>query len=151
MFHMIVRRKLRGVFAGLDRGNYAPTVDGMATRFEHRFAGSSHPLGGTRHSRESLRAWFQRLMRLTNHLNFEIHHIAVSGWPWDTTAIAEWTDRAELADGSSYENKGVHVVRLRWFTAVSIHAYLDTAVWEAACARMAAAGITEATAAPIED
>jgi len=63
----------------------------------------------------------------------------------------KWTDRAELADGSSYENSDVHVVRLRWFKATSIHAYLDTSVWDAACSRMAASGITEATAAPIED
>lgn len=150
MFHWIVRRRLRSVFAGLNRGDYEPTVGGMAAKFEHRFAGN-HALGGVRHTREGLRSWFQRLMRLTNHLDFEIHHIAVSGWPWDTTAIAEWTDRAQLADGMPYENSGVHVVRLRWFTATSIHAYLDTAVWEAACERMAAAGISEATASPIED
>lgn len=150
MYHAIIRRKLRTVFTCLNRGDFEPTVDGMASSFEHRFAGH-HPLGGIRHTPDALRAWFERLMRLTNHLDFEIHHIAVSGWPWDTTAIAEWTDRAELADGGSYENSGVHVVRLRWFKATSIHAYLDTAVWETSCQRMAASGVTEAAAAPIED
>lgn len=150
MYHALIRRKLRAAFAGLDRGDYEPTVAGMARRFEHRFAGH-HPMGGSRHTAGGLRAWFQRLMRLTDHLDFEIHHVAVSGWPWNTTAIAEWTDRAVLADGSSYENNGVHIVRLRWFKAASIHAYLDTAVWETACARMAAAGIGEAAAPPIED
>lgn len=150
MYHAIIKRKLRAIFEGLDQGDFESTVAGMARRFEHRFAGD-HPLGGTRHTPAALRAWFQRLMRLTDHLDFEIHHIAVSGWPWDTTAVAEWTDRATLADGGSYENHGVHVVRLRWFKAVSIHAYLDTAVWAAACERMAGAGIGEAAAAPIED
>lgn len=150
MYHLIVRRVLRRVFAQLNRGDFEPIVGGMADRFEHRFAGD-HPLGGVRHSREGLTAWFGRLSRLTNHLDFEVHHVAVSGWPWDATGVVEWTDRAELADGNSYENSGVHVVRLRWFSAVSIHAYLDTAVWEAACARMAAGGVEEAAAEPIED
>lgn len=40
---------------------------------------------------------------------------------------------------------------MRWFRAISIHANLDTAVWEAACPLMAAAGISEAAAAPIQD
>jgi len=84
MYHAIIRRKLR---SGRSRGDFDPTVVGMAKPFEHRFAGQ-HCLGGVRHTPEMLRAWFERLMRLTNHLDFEIHHIAVSGWPWDTTAIA---------------------------------------------------------------
>lgn len=150
MYHAIIRRQLRTVFVRLNRGEYEPTVTGMADHFEHRFAGN-HPLGGERHTRHGLRAWFQRLFRLTNHLDFHIHHLAVAGWPWDTTGVIEWTDAAELADGSAYENHGVHVVRLRWFKATSIHAYLDTSAWEAACLRMTAAGITEAAAAPIED
>lgn len=58
----------------------------MAKRFEHRIAGH-HPLGGARHTHPSLTAWFERLMRLTHHLDFTIHHIAVSGWPWDTTGV----------------------------------------------------------------
>ena len=143
MYHALVRRQLRGVFAGLNKGQYAPTVDAMADRFEHRFAGN-HPLGGVRHTREGLRLWFERLFRLTHHLDFRIQHIAVAG-------TIEGTDDAQLADGTPYSNHGVHVVRLRWFRAVSIHANLDTAVWEAACARMAAAGNREAAAPPIED
>lgn len=50
-----------------------------------------------------------------------------------------------------YSNHGNHVIRLRWFKAVSLHAMLDTTVWEAACARMPANGIEEAGAPPIED
>lgn len=88
MYKALIRRKLRAVFAGLDCGDFEPTVAGMASPFEHRFAGH-HPLGGERHTREGLTAWFQRLMRLTKSLDFEIHHIAVSGWPWDTTAVTE--------------------------------------------------------------
>lgn len=50
-----------------------------------------------------------------------------------------------------YSNHGNHVIRLRWFKAVSLHAMLDTTVWEAACARTPANGIEEAGAPPIED
>lgn len=150
MYHALIRRQLRGVFTRLNQGDYLPTVNAMADRFEHRFAGN-HPMGGARHTREGLRLWFERLFRLTQRLDFSIQHVAVAGWPWDTTGTIEWIDNAVLADGGPYSNHGVHVVRLRWFRAVSIHANLDTAVWEAACARMAAAGISEAAAAPIED
>ena len=38
-----------------------------------------------------------------------------------------------------------------WGKSVSIHANLDTAVWESACARLAAGGITEAAAQPIQE
>lgn len=150
MYHAIVRRRVAATFASLDRGDYEPALAGMAERFEHRFLGD-HPLGGTRHTKEGMRRWFERLFRLNRTLRFEVHRIAVAGWPGDTTATVEWTDRATLADGSDYVNSGVHVVRMRWFSVVSIHAYLDTAIWQDACARLAAGGIAEAAAAPIED
>lgn len=125
------------MFVELNDGKCDPTVDSMADRFEHRLAGN-HPLGGVRHTRYGMRLWFGRLFYLTQGLDFSIQHIAVAGCPWDT-------------DRQPYRNPGVHVVRLRWFRAVSQYAYLDTAVWEAACARMAAGGMSEASADPIED
>lgn len=152
MFHALIRRRIRQIFAGLNRGEYETTLAAMAVHFEHRFAAGENPIGGTRHSLPAFRLWFERLMRLTQgKLDVELHHLAVAGWPWDATAVAEWTDRATLADGLPYSNSGVHVFRLRWFRAFSIHAVLDTAVWDAACARMVANGIEEAGAPPIED
>ncbi len=56
----------------------------MADRFEHIFPGD-HALGGVRHSKTGLRAWFQRLFAVHPTLRFEIKHIASSGTPWDTT------------------------------------------------------------------
>lgn len=150
MYHAVVRRRVAVTFAALNRGDYAPALAGMAARFEHVFAGD-HPLGGTRHTREAMRRWFERLFRLNRHLGFDLKHVAVAGWPWDTTAVVEWTDSAELADSTAYLNRGVHVVRMRWGKIVSLHAYLDTAIWADACRRMAAAGIAEASAPPIED
>ncbi len=149
MYHRIVRRQIVGTFAALGRGDYEPALAGMAPTFDHVFAGS-HPLGGTRHTADTMRTWFERLFRLNRDLRFTIKHAAVSGPPWDTTAVVEWRDTATLANGSPYANDGVHVVRLRWGRVVSLHAYLDTEVFADACAAMAAAGIAEAQAAPIQ-
>lgn len=151
MYHAIIRRRVLSTFAKLNEGDYEDTLAGMADHFEHRFAGTS-AIGGTRHTLPAFRLWFERLMRLTQgRLDIKVHHLAVAGWPWDTTVIAEWTDSATLADGQPYENHGNHVIRLRWFRAVSLHAMLDTVVWDAACARMIENGVEEAGAPPIED
>jgi ketosteroid isomerase-like protein len=150
MYHAIVRRKVTDSFAALSRGDYEVPLAAMAPRFEHIFAGA-HPLGGTRHTVPTMRRWFERLFRLNEHLNFTIKHIAVSGWPWDTTIVVEWRDSATLASGESYVNDGTHIVRMRWGKVVALHAYLDTALFADACRRMAEAGIAEAAADPIED
>lgn len=151
MYHAMIRRRVMSTFAKLNVGEYEDTLGGMAKHFEHRFAGTSS-IGGTRHSLPAFRLWFERLMRLTQgKLDIQVHHIAVAGWPWDTTVVAEWTDTATLADGLPYANHGNHVIRVRWFKATSLHAMLDTVIWEAACARMLENGIEEAGAPPIED
>ena len=152
MYHALILRRVRKIFADLNKGEYEATLAAMAPHFEHRFAAGDSCLGGTRHTVPAFRLWFERLMRLTKgKLDVELHHLAAAGWPWDATVIAEWTDTATLADDLPYLNSGVHVFRLRWFRAVSIHATLDTEVWSAACARMVANGIEEAGSPPIED
>lgn len=150
MYRTIVRRRVLAAFAALSRGDYEPALAGMAPRFEHTFAGS-HPAGGTRHTPEAMRRWFERLFRLNRDLSFTIKHVAVAGPPWDTTAVVEWRDTAVLATGADYVNDGVHVVRMRWTRVVSLHAYLDTEVFGTACRQMAEAGVAEAGAAPIVD
>ena len=146
MYHALVRRRV----AALGRGDYEVALAGMAPRFEHVFAGA-HPLGGTRHTPDAMRRWFERLYRLNRRLGFTVRRITVGGWPWDTTVVVEWRDDATLATGEPYANDGAHVVRMRWGRVVSLHAYLDTEVFAEACRRMAARGIEEAAAAPIED
>jgi ketosteroid isomerase-like protein len=84
-------------------------------------------------------------------LAFEVHRVSSRGFPWNTWVAVEWTDRATAADGEPYENHGAHWIRLRWFKATHVHAYLDTQVVEHACRRMAANGIEEAAASPITD
>jgi ketosteroid isomerase-like protein len=150
MYHAIVRRKVAQTFAALSRGDYEIALTGMAPRFEHVFAGT-HALGGTRHTAAGMRLWLERLFRLNRELSFTVKHVAVSGTPWNTTAVIEWRDRAMLANGDPYVNDGTHVIRMRWGKVVSLHAYLDTELVVAAFQRMAEQGIAEAAAAPIED
>jgi ketosteroid isomerase-like protein len=136
------------VFMRLNKGDYEYALSGIGNTFEHRFAGE-HCLGGKRTSIEALRHWFERLFRLFPNLQFEMHSIAASGWPWATTVVVEWTDRATPADGKVYVNSGAHVMGMRWSKVVSIHAYLDTQVLINTLKRMAGNGIEEAKAPPI--
>jgi len=150
MYHAIVRHRVAQTFNALSRGNYEFALAGMASRFEHTFSGN-HALGGTRHTVAGMRLWFERMFRLNQKLDFTIQHIAVSGTPWDTTAIIEWRDTVTLTNGTSYLNDGTHVIRMRWGKVVSLHAYLDTEKVITIFRQMAEAGFPEAVAAPIED
>jgi len=122
----------------------------MADDVHHVFPGDN-ALGGERHSRPAFERWFERLYRLIPEIEFEVHDVAVRGWPWDTAVAVEWTDRGRGADGTAYENEGAHWIRLRWGKAVAVHAYLDTERVSTLLETMAAAGIEEAAAAPIAD
>src|SRR5437763_2954069 len=51
MFHAIVRRRVRHVFARLSAGDFQPMVDSLASRFSYRFEGDS-PIAGVRTTRE---------------------------------------------------------------------------------------------------
>jgi ketosteroid isomerase-like protein len=150
MYHAIVRRNVRSLFAALGRGDVDAAVAGMAPRFEHIFPGD-HCLGGTRHTRPAIRRWLERTLRVLPGLRFEIKHMAVSGWPWRTTVVVEWRDFATLADGTEYVNDGAHAIQIRWGKVIVLHAYLDTQIVIDAMRAMAAAGVAEAVAPRIED
>ena len=150
MYHALVRSKLTQTLEGLDKDNFEDSLAGMAPQVEHYFAGT-HAIGGTRHSTAAVGRWFGRVFRLLPDLTFKVKRIAVSGWPWDTTATAEWQSTATSAIGKPYLNDGVHIVRLRMGKIVSMHVYLDTQVLERVCHDMADGDIAEAEAAPIED
>lgn len=148
MYHALARRRIRRMFHELSHGNFEPALQGLAPQFVQIFAGD-HALGGERHSLNAFRRWFERMYRLFPNLSFEVTATAASGPPWDMTLVAEWIDRATPADGTPYENRGVHVLKLRWGRVVSIHAYLDTQVVAAAGHRLAAHGFPEGVASPI--
>ena len=150
MYQLIFRRMARRAFEQLNSGNYEATLKALAPKFTHTFSGS-HALGGTRHTIESMRRWFERLFLLSPGLHFEIQDILVQGSPWNSVLAVEWIDKFTTQDGQPYLNEGVHIIRFRWHRIVEIHAYLDTQKVEALCQHLAAQGVREATASPIED
>ncbi len=125
VYTFFVRQRIEQGFESLNQGDYESVLEGISPSITHTFSGT-HALGGTRHSVEAMRQWFQRLYLLTPELNFTIKSIAVSGFPWDTTIAVEWVDAAKPADGSEYVNEGVHIIKMRWGKVVYLHAYLDT-------------------------
>lgn len=150
MYAFLVRKTVEQAFESLNRGDYESVLKGVSPSITHTFSGA-HALGGTRHSIEAMRQWFQRLYMLSPQLSFTIKNIAVNGFPWDTTIAVEWVDSAKPADGSEYVNEGVHIIKMQWGKVVYLHAYLDTQLTEALCQRLAAYGLLEASAPPIED
>lgn len=150
MYHWFVQRITRKVFQRLNEGDYEAVLKGISPSITHEFSGS-HALGGTRHSIETIRQWFQRLYRLAPGMTFDIKNISVSGFPWDTTIAVEWIEKAKPVDGFPYTNEGVNIIKMRWGKVVYLHVYEDTQRVESLFKRLAAHGIAEATALPIVD
>lgn len=148
MYHMVVRSKLRRAFECINRGEWAPILAGFAPVHRHVFYGE-HALGGTRTSMVTTSRWYERLKKMFPDLAFEVRSIVVTGWPWKTRAIVEWTDRFTLPDGERGSNQGVHAFELAWGKVKQLEIHCDTARLQSYCARMAASGLTEAMADPI--
>jgi ketosteroid isomerase-like protein len=148
MYKTIAKRKARGVFEALSRGDWESTLGDVAPDVHHVFPGDN-AIGGERHSADALRRWFERLYRLIPELEFEVRNVSVKGWPWDMMVAVEWTDHGRAADGVPYRNQGAHWIRLRRGKAVYIHAYLDTEKVTAICRRLSESGFEEAAAEPI--
>ena len=63
VYRAIVKRKARGLFASLSEGDWPAAVEDVADDVHHIFPGDNS-LGGERHSRAAMEAWFERLYRL---------------------------------------------------------------------------------------
>lgn len=151
MYHAIVKRNLIRSFEALNRGDYAViTRQFPAQGVSHWFSGESHPLSGQRKSKAAILAWYDRLARLMPDLHFHIEKIAVSGWPWRTYALLEWTDSLSDREGTAYANRGVHAITIAWGKVVSLEVFCDTAYLQGYFAALKSQGVEEATAAPIE-
>jgi ketosteroid isomerase-like protein len=150
MYHFVVRQQVRRAFRFLNEGRYEQIVSQFAARHRHAMFGQ-HALGGERRTIEGTAAWYGRLRRLLADLRFDVHSIAVSGWPWDTRVLVSWADAFTLPDGSAGNNQGVHELRMAWGKVVSLEVHCDTAKLEAYCGQMREMGLAEAGAEPICD
>jgi ketosteroid isomerase-like protein len=149
VYHAIVRRRTRQVFAGLSAGDSELALRGLTEDVHHVFPGTS-PIGGERRSRDAVRRWFERLARLFPGHEFEVHRVVSRGWPWSTWVAVQWSATMRPQTGAAYVNHGAHWIHLRWGRATAFHAYLDTERIARACEEMARAGVDEAAATPIE-
>jgi ketosteroid isomerase-like protein len=80
-----------------------------------------------------------------------VHDVLVAGWPWDTRVATAVTVDVAAVDGSRYQNVVHQFLRLRWGKITEVRTLEDTALLQKALDRLAAAGHSEAHAAPITD
>lgn len=155
MYRSIVRRRVRALFAEANRGNWQAIIDSLGPDFVYRFVGDT-PLGGTRTTKPAMQAWFQRIYRLVPDAQLHPETIVVEGAPWNTRVMTYVKFRGTMppvagAPGAPYENEVMQLMRLRWGRIVSVLTLEDTQRFAAILPALAAAGIADATAAPISD
>lgn len=150
MYHLIVRRKVRQIFAAISDGDPAPMVKSLSSEFVYRFHGD-HALGGTRRTADAMTRWWVRIMRLLPGARFDIEEIIVTGWPWGTRIALRARVSGDLPDREKYENTMFQFMSLRWGRVTSIETLEDLQVLDRALARLAASGCDEAAAPPITD
>lgn len=149
MYRRIVRARVRALFDAVNRGDAGPVLDAFAGRFEHRFLGDDHALGGARTSLPATRDWYARLYRLLPDIAFELERIDVVGPPWNTVVVVDWRETNSGTDGVRTHNRGHHVLHLAWGRATRLLICPDTVGLKATLDRLFAAGTAEAHAAPI--
>ncbi len=149
MYRRIVEVRVRQAWRHLAARDYDYVLDQFAPRFEYSFVGA-HALGGTRHSRESMTGWFERLFELFPGIRFEVADVLVKGWPWRTTAVVLVDVHADVA-GEAYRNEVAQTIELRWGRITRIRTLEDTQKLAGALDRLAETGIEKAALAAIED
>jgi ketosteroid isomerase-like protein len=155
MYKMIVRAKLRRLYAGVATENWQPIVDNLADTFVYRFIGDT-PLGGTRRTKAAMVAWWTRILTLCPGATLTPQRIVVEGWPWNTTVMTYVHFDAVIPGPGGmgrvpYQNEVMQLMTLRWGRITSILTIEDTQRFARILPDLAAAGIAEASAGPIVD
>ena len=82
MYHSIIAKKVRETFLDVQNHNYDKVLAGVAdSNLTHRFAGAN-ALGGTRHDKQALGQWFERVGVVLPDLKFDVTDVLVKGTPW---------------------------------------------------------------------
>lgn len=80
---------------------------------------------------------------------FDVKNIIVSGMPWNTVAVIEWSAVVTPVKRKVYSNTGVHIITLKWGKAIQISAYENADLVARACQIMIDEGVEEAGAAQL--
>ena len=125
MYHALVKKLVRDAFAALNRGDYQRVVAAFDERAVLTFPGD-HDLAGCFEGADAIKAWFELLGRRLPGLNLRPRSVLVEGFPWDTRVATLFEASATLANGASYRNEGVQLLRLRWGRVLEERLYEDT-------------------------
>jgi ketosteroid isomerase-like protein len=104
-FRLGAERNVRATFHRVGQGDYEALLEQVAPSVLHIFPGD-HALGGTRHTRDALWQWFERLSLLFPELHFEVKEVTVQGWPWNATVMVQWENQGRHGTDSPTRTKG---------------------------------------------
>jgi ketosteroid isomerase-like protein len=149
MYRSIVRRQYRKAWEAMNRHDFEAIITQLAPTFEVTFVGDTS-LGGSRHTKDAMRRWFERLFRLFPDARFELRAVAVDGWPWDTRIFGSFAITATVL-GESYDNVFIQFVKMRWGRVTSYAIYEDSLKFWRTAQAMAAHGFDVATAPAVLD
>jgi SnoaL-like domain len=78
IYSYFVEKLARQSFANVQNHNYDEVLKALAPNVTHHFAGD-HALGGTRHDKETLRRWFNRLGTVLPNIQFDVRNVCRGG------------------------------------------------------------------------
>jgi ketosteroid isomerase-like protein len=137
---------LRGL-AAVERGDFDQVLRQFRPDCELVFI-SRTALGARLSGQADLRRWFERFRRLLPDPLFDVQRLVISGPVWDQRIAAHVIIRSRVAS-EPYENQFAQFLTLRWGKVAEDFVLEDTATWEAASRRLAAAGDLEAIGPPL--
>jgi len=140
------RAYLRGL-AAVERGDFDQALAQFRPDCQFVFV-SRTALGARLSGTANLRRWFERFARLLPDPAFEVQRLVIAGPVWDQRIAAHVIIRSRVA-GEPYQNQFAQFLALRWGKVAEDLVLEDTATWEAASGRLAAAGDTEAAGPPL--
>ena len=137
---------LRGL-AAVERGDFDQVLRQFRPDCEFVFV-SRTALGARLSGTADLRRWFERFARLLPDPAFDVQRLVIGGPVWNQHLAAHVIIRSRVA-GEPYENQFAQFLTLRWGKVAEDLILEDTATWEAASRRLAAAGHAEAAGSPL--
>jgi ketosteroid isomerase-like protein len=135
------------VLGAVERGDFDQVLAQFRPDCQFVFV-SRTALGARLSGTADLRRWFERFARLLPDPAFDVQRPVIGGPAWDQRIAAHVIIRSRVA-GEPYQNQFAQFLTLRWGKVAEDLVLEDTATWEAASRRLAAAGDTEAARPPL--